>query len=133
VLASTTGDVATRPSGQGVDHGAPFELLFYQSNPTRWPAHPPAGALRDLWYTIPARAPWPTRWTAPALLIEGQEAAAALVILADQGRPGGGRAMPAHDSGTAMLIGPAWWPVQPPGPRGQAHRTLERNHIHEEG
>jgi hypothetical protein len=48
-----------------------------------------------------------------ALLIEGAEAAAALVILADQGRPGGDGAIPTSDSGTALLIGPAGWLQQP--------------------
>jgi len=35
---------------------------------------------------------------------------AALVILADQGLPGGDGETPAGDSGAALLIGPAWWP-----------------------
>jgi hypothetical protein len=53
------------------------------------------------------------------LLIEGGEAEAALVILADQGRPDGDPAMPAGDSGAALLIGPAWWPsAARPAPSG---------------
>jgi hypothetical protein len=53
------------------------------------------------------------------LLIEGGEARAALVILADQGRPDGDGAIATGDSGTALLIGPAWWPpAARPAPSG---------------
>jgi hypothetical protein len=43
-----------------------------------------------------------------ALLIKGGEAEAALVILADQGLPGGDDETPTGDSGVALLIGHAW-------------------------
>jgi hypothetical protein len=44
-----------------------------------------------------------------ALLIEDGDAAAVLVIVAEQGRAGAG-AGPGDDHGTAMLVGPRAWP-----------------------
>ena len=136
VLASTTGDIATAVEvARAVDRGRPVSpLLFYQSNPnavaghiaTRWGLEGPVTC------TIPARRGLADAMDSAALLIEGAEAQAALVILANQGRPGDD-GMAADDNGTALLIGPAWWPPAPPGPGRPANRTLDRNHIHEEG
>jgi hypothetical protein len=113
VLASTTGDVATAAAvARAVDLGRPVPpLLFYQSNPNavvgyiaaRWGLEGPVTC------TIPARRGLADAMDSAALLIEDAEAEAALVILADQGRPGGGGGIPA-DSGAALLIGPARWP-----------------------
>ena len=123
VLASTTGDVGTAVEvAKAVDQGRSVPpLLFYQSNPnavaghiaTRWGFEGPVTC------TVPARRGLADAMDSAALLIEGAEAEAALVILADQGRPGGDGAMPTDDSGTALLIGPAWWPsAARPAPSG---------------
>jgi hypothetical protein len=137
VIASTTGDIANAAEvARVVDAGGPVPpLLFYQSNPNAVAGHIAArwGLEGPVVCTIPARRGLADAMDSAALLIEGEEAAAALVILANQGRPGDGGEMPANDSGTAMLIGPAWWSLQPFGPRRQAHGTLGRNHIHGEG
>jgi hypothetical protein len=114
VLASSTGDVATAVAvARAVDQGrAVSPLLFYQSNPNAVAGHIAArwGLEGPVTCTIPARRGLADAVDSATLLIEGGEAAAALVILADQGRPGDDDAIPAGDSGTALLIGPAWWP-----------------------
>jgi hypothetical protein len=107
VLASTTGDMATAVAvAQAVDRGRSVPpLLFYQSN-----ANAVAGYVAARWglagpvvCTIPARHGLADALEVAALLIEDGDAAAALVILADQRRRGG-------DTGTALLVGPASWP-----------------------
>ena len=133
VLASTTGDIATAAAvARAVDQGRPVPpLLFYQSNPnavvghiaTRWGLEGPVTC------TIPARRGLADAMDSATLLIESAEAEAALVILADQGRPGGDGGPPTGDSGTALLIGPAWWPLPRCGPRRQANGKPQRNHI----
>ena len=114
VLASTTGDVATAAAvARAVDNGRPVPpLLFYQSNPNAVVGHIAArwGLEGPVTCTIPARRGLADAMDSAGLLIEGGEAEAALVILADQGLPGGGEETPARDSGAALLIGPAWWP-----------------------
>ncbi len=107
VLASTTGDIATAVAvAQAVDQGRSVPpLLFYQSN-----ANAVAGYVAARWglagpvvCTIPASHGLTDALEVATLLIEGGDAAAALIILADQLRRGG-------DTGTALLIGPASWP-----------------------
>lgn len=114
VLASTTGDVGTAAAvARAVDNGRPVPpLLFYQSNPNAVVGHIAArwGLEGPVTCTIPARRGLADATDSAALLIEGGEAQAALVILADQGLPGGEGGMPTSDSGTALLIGPTWWP-----------------------
>jgi hypothetical protein len=117
VLASTTGDVATATAiASAVDRGRPVPpLLFYQSNPNAVVGHITSrwGLAGPVVCTIPARRGLADALDSATLLIEGGEAAAALVILANQGRPGddpNDDEMPVRDSGTAMLVGPAWWP-----------------------
>ncbi len=133
VLASTTGDLATAAAvARAVDQGRPVPpLLFYQSNPNAVAGHIAArwGLEGPVTCTISAGRGLADAVGSAALLIEGAEAAAALVILADQGRPDdSGAMMPADDSGTAMLIGPAWWPgAARPAPAGLAKRTRAAN------
>jgi len=131
VLASTTGDIATAAEvARVVDEGRPVPpLLFYQSNQNAVAGHIAArwGLEGPVVCTIPARRGLADAMDSAALLIEGEEAAAALVILADQGRPGDSGGTPAGDSGTAMLIGPARWSLQPFGPRRDADGTPGRN------
>jgi len=123
VLASTTGDVATAAAvARAVDQGrAVSPLLFYQSNPNAVAGHIAArwGLEGPVTCTIPARRGLADAVDSATLLIEGGEAEAALVILADQGLPGGDGAIPTEDSGTALLLGPAWWPsAARPAPSG---------------
>jgi hypothetical protein len=114
VLASTTGDVATAVAvARAVDTGRPVPpLLFYQSNPNAVVGHIAArwGLEGPVTCTIPARRGLADAIDSAALLIESGEAEAALVILADQGLPGGDGQTPTGDSGAALLIGPARWP-----------------------
>jgi hypothetical protein len=114
VLASTTGDVATAAAvARAVDNGRPVPpLLFYQSNPNAVVGHIAArwGLEGPVTCTIPARRGLADAMDSAALLIEGGEAEAAMVILADQGLPGSDGETPTSDSGAALLIGPAWWP-----------------------
>jgi hypothetical protein len=114
VLASTTGDVATAAAvARAVDNGRPVPpLLFYQSNPNAVVGHIAArwGLEGPVTCTIPARRGLADAMDSAGLLIEGGEAEAALVILADQGLPGGDGETPTGDSGAALLIGPSWWP-----------------------
>lgn len=113
VLASTTGDIATAVAvAKAVDKGSPVPpLLFYQSNPNAVVGHIAArwGLEGPVTCTVPARRGLADAMDSATLLIEGGEAEAALVILADQGRLGGDGELPTDDSGTAMLIGPTWW------------------------
>jgi 3-oxoacyl-(acyl-carrier-protein) synthase len=101
VLASTTGDIATAAAiASAVDHGrAVPPLLFYQSNPNAVAGHIAArwGLAGPVVCTIPARDGLADALDSAALLIEGGEADAALVVLADQGGPDG-------DSGVAMVV-----------------------------
>jgi hypothetical protein len=127
VLASTTGDIATAAAiASAVDQGrAVPPLLFYQSNPNAVAGHIAArwGLAGPVVCTIPAGVGPSALSDAPAdaladaldsaaLLIEGAEADAALVVLADQGGPDG-------DRGVAMLVGPAQW-LQQTAPEGKA-------------
>ena len=123
VLASATGDVATAAAvARAVDQGRPVSpLLFYQSNPNAVAGHIAArwGLEGPVTCTIPARRGLADAVDSANLLIEGGEAEAALVILADQGLPGGDDAISTDDSGTALLLGPAWWPsAAGPAPSG---------------
>jgi hypothetical protein len=113
VLASTTGDIATAAAIAGaVDQGrAVPPLLFYQSNPNAVAGHIAArwGLAGPVVCTIPSGAgpgALADAMDSAALLIEGAEADAALVVLADQGGPDG-------DRGVALLVGPAAWLQQP--------------------
>ena len=112
VLASTTGDVATAAAvARAVDNGRPVPpLLFYQSNPNAVVGHIAArwGLEGPVTCTIPARRGLADAMDSAALLIEGGEAEAALVILADQGLPGSDGETPTGDSGVALLVGHAW-------------------------
>lgn len=126
VLASTTGDIATAAAiASAVDNGrAVPPLLFYQSNPNAVAGHIAArwGLAGPVVCTIPAgprpASPHPARrglsdaMESAALLIEGGEADAVLVVLADQGGIDG-------DRGVAILVGPAGW-TPPPGPHPEA-------------
>ena len=112
VLASTTGDIATAAAIAGaVDQGrAVPPLLFYQSNPNAVAGHIAArwGLAGPVVCTIPAGAgpdALADAMDSAALLIEGGEADAALVVLADQGGADG-------DRGAAVLVGSAAWPHQ---------------------
>ena len=117
VLASTTGDIATAVAvAQAVDQGRSVPpLLFYQSNANAVAGHVAArwGLGGPVECTIPAGRGLPDALEVATLLIEGGDAAAALVILADQRRHDG-------DTGTALLIGPASWPpaAEDPAPPG---------------
>jgi hypothetical protein len=117
VLASTTGDIATAVAvAQAVDQGRSVPpLLFYQSNANAVAGHIAArwGLAGPVACTIPAGDGLADALEVATLLIEGGDAAAALVILADQRRQDG-------DTGTALLVGPASWPsaaerAAPPG------------------
>jgi Beta-ketoacyl synthase, N-terminal domain len=107
VLASMTGDVATAVAvAQAVDQGRPVPpLLFYQSNPNAVAGYVAArwGLAGPVACTIPASDGLTDALEIATLLIEGGDAAAALIILADQRRQDG-------DTGTALLVGPASWP-----------------------
>jgi hypothetical protein len=136
VLASTTGDIATAAAvARAVDAGrAVPPLLFYQSNPNAVAGHIAArwGLEGPVVCTIPARRGLADAMDSAALLIEAAEATAALVILADQGRPDDGAGRPTDDSGTAVLVGPAWWP-RAAGPVSQAGEARQVENIHGEG
>jgi hypothetical protein len=136
VLASATGDIATAAAvAKAVDEGRPVPpLLFYQSNPNAVAGHIAArwGLEGPVVCTIPARRGLADAMDSAALLIEGAEATAALVILADQGRPDGGGGGPTGDSGMAVLVGPAWWP-RAAGPAPQAGEARQGENTHGEG
>lgn len=88
-----------------VDRGrAVPPLLFYQSNPNAVVGHIAArwGLAGPVVCTIPAVRGLADAMDSAALLIEGGEADAALVLLADQEGLHG-------ESGVAMLVGPAGW------------------------
>jgi Beta-ketoacyl synthase, N-terminal domain len=106
VLASMTGDVATAVAvAQAVDQGRSVPpLLFYQSNPNAVAGYVAArwGLAGPVVCTIPASRGLTDALDVATLLTEGGDAAAVLVILADQRREDG-------DTGTALLVGPASW------------------------
>jgi Beta-ketoacyl synthase, N-terminal domain len=117
VLASKSGDFGTAVAvAEAVDAGRRVPpMLFYQSNPNAV-----VGYLTARWglggpvvCTSPA-ADVPADAVADAgQLIRDGDAAAVLVIVAEQGRPGlpgvtGGAE--SHDHGLALLIGPSSWP-----------------------
>jgi Beta-ketoacyl synthase, N-terminal domain len=109
VLASRTGDLATAAAvAQAVDAGQRVPpLLFYQSSPNAVVGHLTArwGLAGPVVCTSPACDALEDALRGAAALIGGGEAAAVLVIAAEQGRPGTGR-----DHGTAILVGPRSWP-----------------------
>jgi hypothetical protein len=123
VLASTSGDIGTAVAvAQAVDQGRSVPpLLFYQSN-----ANAVAGYVAARWglagpvvCTIPASGGLADALEVASLLIEGGDAAAALVILADQRRQDR-QDRQDGDTGTALLVGPQSWPpaaerAAPPG------------------
>jgi 3-oxoacyl-(acyl-carrier-protein) synthase len=113
VVASTTGDIATTAAiARAVESGRRVPpLLFYQSNPNAV-----AGYIAARWdlggpvvCTVPASRGLRDALDSAALLIEDGDAVAALVILADTGKPDG-------DTGIALLVGPASWPDAVAGP-----------------
>jgi hypothetical protein len=110
VLASTTGDIATAAAiASAVDQGrAVPPLLFYQSNPNAVAGHIAArwGLAGPVVCTLPAGHGLADAIDSAALLIEGAEADAALVVLADQ--PAGGRR---GERGVAMLVGRDFGPM----------------------
>jgi len=114
VLASSTGDIATAAAiASAVDQGRAVQpLLFFQSNPNAVAGHIAArwGLAGPVVCTIPAARGLADAMDSAALLIEGAEADAALVLLADQGGLHG-------DRGVAMLVGPDGW-VPSAGSRG---------------
>jgi hypothetical protein len=128
VLASTTGDIETAAAiASAVDHGrAVPPLLFYQSNPNAVAGHIAArwGLAGPVVCTIPAGQGQgqglADAMESAALLIEGAEADAALVVLADQGGPDG-------DTGVGMLVGPAGWLHQPGADRREAAAGFRMN------
>jgi len=116
VLASRGGDFATAAAiAAAIDEGRKVPpMLFYQSNPNavvgyltaRWGlggpvvcTSPPSDTLADALADA-------------LLLIHDGDAAAVLVIVAEQGRPSppGVTGGESHDHGTALLIGPGTWP-----------------------
>jgi hypothetical protein len=109
LVASVTGDLATAAAvAAAVDAGRRVPpLLFYQSNPNAVVGHLSArwGLGGPVVCTSPAGDPLTDALRCAVLLIEDGDAAAVLVIAAEQGRPGAG-----GDHGTAMLVGPGSWP-----------------------
>ncbi len=107
VLASMTGDMATAVAvARAVDRGRSVPpLLFYQSNPNAVAGYVAArwGLAGPVVCTIPASHGLTDALDVATLLVEDGDAAAALVILADQRQEDG-------DTGTALLVGPASWP-----------------------
>jgi hypothetical protein len=110
VLATSTGDIATAAAiAQAVDAGQRVPpLLFFQSN-----ANAAVGYLTARWglsgpviCTVPAGDAMADAQDCATLLIEGGDADAVLIILADQARAPGER-----DHGVALLIGPRSWPA----------------------
>jgi hypothetical protein len=101
-------------------------MLFYQSNPNavvgyltaRW------GLAGPVVCTSPPRDALGDALRAARLLIQDGDAAAILVIVAEQGRPappGGTQLAAGQDHGAAMLIGPGSWPpARSPDPAGGA-------------
>ncbi|HEV2371678.1 MAG TPA: beta-ketoacyl synthase chain length factor, partial [Streptosporangiaceae bacterium] len=118
LLASRTGDIATSAAvAEAVDSGRRVPpMLFFQSNPNavvgyitaRW------GLTGPVVCTSPASDVLARALQGAALLIEDGDADAALVIVAEQERPG-----TQNDHGVAMLVGPASWPpAAAPGDAG---------------
>ncbi|HEY2578263.1 MAG TPA: hypothetical protein VGI74_18315 [Streptosporangiaceae bacterium] len=110
VLASSTGDIATATAiAAAVDEGRRVQpLLFFQSNPNasvgyltaRW------GLAGPVVCTLTGGDAMSDARHCATLLIEGGDADAALIILADQARDPAQR-----DHGAALLIGPRSWPA----------------------
>ncbi len=125
LLASTSGDLATAAAVAGaVDAGRRVPpLLFYQSNPNAIVGHLTArwGLAGPVVCTSPAAAALPDALRGAARLIEDGDAAAVLVIVAEQEQPRGGQ-----DRGTALLLGPRSWP--PPAGATAAPPGAARSH-----
>jgi hypothetical protein len=123
VLASTSGDIATAAAvASAVDQGRTVPpLLFYQSNPNAVVGHIAArwGLEGPVTCTIPAQRGLDDAMDSALLLIEGGDADAALVILADPGQPGSDM-----DAGSALLLGPASWRTRPSGLTGLPEGVL---------
>jgi hypothetical protein len=111
VLASSTGDIATAAAiAAAVDEGRRVQpLLFFQSNPNaavgyltaRW------GLAGPVVCTVPGGGDaMSDAQHCATLLIEGGDADAVLIILADQARD-----PTEQDHGVALLIGPRSWPA----------------------
>lgn len=113
LLASTTGDLATAAAiAEAVDASRRVPpLLFYQSSPNAVVGHLTArwGLAGPVVCTSPAAGTLTDALQSAVLLIEDGDAAAVLVIVAEQGRAGAG-AGAGDDHGTAMLVGPRAWP-----------------------
>jgi 3-oxoacyl-(acyl-carrier-protein) synthase len=114
VVASTTGDVATAAA---VAHAVDISrrvppLLFYQSNPNAVAGYVAArwGLTGPVVCTVPTGQGLADAMESAALIIEDGDADAALVVLADARRSDGDAR---DDSGTALLVGPPWWPRHP--------------------
>ncbi|HLX48751.1 MAG TPA: beta-ketoacyl synthase chain length factor [Streptosporangiaceae bacterium] len=110
VLASSTGDIATAAAiAKAVDEGRRVQpLLFFQSNPNasvgyltaRW------GLAGPVVCTVPDGDAMSDARHCASLLIEGGDADAVLIILADQARD-----PTQNDHGVGLLIGPRSWPA----------------------
>jgi hypothetical protein len=126
VLASATGDIGTAAAvGQAVDAGRRVPpLLFYQSSPNAVAGYIAArwGLAGPVVCTIPAGDALADALASATLLIEDGDAAAALVIVANQGSgatdhgatdDGATHHAATHhgatDHGTALLVGPSSW------------------------
>jgi hypothetical protein len=112
VLASASGDIGTATAiADALDAGRRMPpLLFYQSNPNAVAGHIAArwGLAGPVLATIVAGDALADATDCATRLIEDGEAAAALVIVANQERDG-------SDHGSAVLLGPtAWQPVTTP-------------------
>ena len=85
--------------------------MFYQSSPNAVVGHLTArwGLAGPVVCTSPAAGTLTDALQSAVLLIEDGDAAAVLVIVAEQGRAGAG-AGAGDDHGTAMLVGPRAWP-----------------------
>jgi 3-oxoacyl-(acyl-carrier-protein) synthase len=109
LLASVSGDIATAAAiAAAVDARRRVPpLLFFQSNPNAVVGHLTArwGLTGPVVCTSPPRDALADALRGAALLIEDGDAAAVLVIVAEQ-RPDHGAA----DHGAAMLVGPGSWP-----------------------
>jgi hypothetical protein len=109
LLASITGDLATAAAvAAAVDAGRRVPpLLFYQSSPNAVVGHLTArwGLAGPVVCTSPAAGALADALRGAVLLIQDGDAAAVLVIVAEQGRADAG-----DDHGTAMLVGPGAWP-----------------------
>jgi hypothetical protein len=111
VLASATGDIGTAvATSQAVDAGRRVPpLLFYQANPNAVVGHIAArwGLAGPVICSLPAGDTLTDALVSATMLIDDGDAAAALVIVANQACAANGDL----DNGMALLIGPPSWPA----------------------